>query len=129
MQEKSIDTSFRVDPGELDSFVEGVRRLEATMARHRQTAESLQLDSSAFGRLPSISDKVHDSYQRHVTETTKAFVEGQATLTATATRAADSAAAYRAVERANLTEIEELRSMINPRTRIAVKAQSEVAQR
>lgn len=122
MQQKSIDTSFRVDPGELDTFVEGVRRLEAAMARHVQTFESLELDSSAFGRLPSISDKLNDSYQRHVSEGTKAFAEGKAVLRSAANRGAESAAGYRTVERANLAEIEELGSMINPRRRVAVES-------
>lgn len=99
------DPSFAVDPAELDAFVEGVQRLETTMATHIKTFESLRLDSGVFGRLPGISSKVHKAYSHHVDEGTKAFDEGKTVLNAAGKRAAESAAAYRGTEQRNVTEI------------------------
>ncbi|HIT74180.1 MAG TPA: hypothetical protein IAA98_01170 [Candidatus Avipropionibacterium avicola] len=112
MRDKDIDLSFRVDPAELDTFVEGVSRLRGAMDRHVQTYESLTLRKGEFGRLPGISSKIHDAYAHHVEEGTKAFAEGRAVLEATADRASETAAEYRQVEQDNLALVAELAEQI-----------------
>lgn len=111
-QRRPLDYSFAVDPGELDTFVEGARRLEETMATHIRTFESLHLDSGVFGRLPGISKKVYRAYSDHVDEGTKAFAEGAAVLNAAGDRGAETAAAYREVERLSISDIDEVVALI-----------------
>lgn len=115
MREQNTDLSFRVDPAELDTFVEGVSRLRTAMDRHVQTYESLTLRSGEFGRLPGVSSKIHDAYAHHVEEGTKAFAEGRTVLEATVDRGKETAAEYRQVEQDNLALIAELAEAIgNP---------------
>jgi len=122
MEAQTSDTSFAVDPAELDVLLAGVRQLEQAMERHVRTFESLTLRSGVFGRLPSISSKLHDAYSRHVEEGTKALAEGRAVLDATADKAGASAQGYRHVEQQNIALISEISASLEPRPAAGAEA-------